>query len=122
MSISLESLHSGIFNLFYLVFISQDDYHDPRLTSFHPDDPWFNHFTRNWGNFMRSFLLVKPLTLEDHITFYDSLVESYFFYKGMILKYWSSFHLYRDIHYFYAKLGIISPDKVWMREYMYYLF
>lgn len=38
-----------------------------------PQVPWFESFAINCGNFLESFILVKPITFEAHFSLYSSL-------------------------------------------------
>lgn len=68
-------------NLFYIVGTSQNGACDQGLIIFHPHDPWFDYFTHDWSNFLRRFMLVKPVNPEARLTLCYSLAEFYYFYK-----------------------------------------
>lgn len=103
-------------NIFYLVRTSQDNYRDQGLASFHMDDPQLEYFTRDLGNFMEPFLLVKPCMLETHLSFCYFLDESSHLCKGTFLKYLSSYHFRRDVLFSCTKPKLIYPEETTMKE------
>lgn len=104
------------FKLLYMVYTSHNDTCDQRLISLHQHDPWFNHFTCGWVDFLRRLLLVKPLTPESHLAFCYPLTESSHFYKRIFLKYWFWLHFHHDVHFYRTKFGLLSFDEVMMKE------
>lgn len=74
------------FSIFYLVYTSRDDYRDQGLISFHPNDLWFDSFTRDLGDFMRAFLAVEVPHAWGHLIFCYSLVDSSHFFNNIFLN------------------------------------
>lgn len=62
--------------LIHLNRSTQDNFHDQWLIISYPDNPWFDPFTRDWGDLMGHFLLVRLLTLKACPTLCYSLLSS----------------------------------------------
>lgn len=99
------------FDLFYMVHTSQDGTRDHWYITFHPDDPWFNPFTKDGGNLLRRFLLVKTLTPQAYLAIFYSMTETSCFYKIRFLKYLSWHHLHHIVNSYHVKLGLLSPRR-----------
>lgn len=110
-------LSVGLFlDPFHLKNTSRENFDNQKLIRFHQVNPWFDHFTLDWGNFLRHFLLVKPLVSAAHLTSFYLTSDSPCLCQSLYPKYWSKIHFNQDTHFYSTKLGFISPDEVAMKE------
>lgn len=75
-------------------------------------------FSLDWGNVLRHFLLVNPLTLMARAIFCYLIVDSPCFYRISYLIYYHKLHFNWTTHSYYTKLGSLSSNEVTMKEEM----
>lgn len=91
----------GLFlNMFHLKCSSPNNLRDQGLISLYPKNSWFDPFTQDSGDFMGNCLLVRPLTLEVHLTLFYSLIEYSYSCRSSHLKCLSSSHFNWDVSSF----------------------
>lgn len=104
------------FDLFHLRFTSQDNFRNHGLICFHQVNHWFDPFALDWGDFLRHFLGVRPLTPATHLVFCYLPVDSPFLCRILYLKYQSKIHINQDAHSYCTQSGSFSADDVTKKE------